>query len=92
MDCCSSSAPEALNCISCGCPPGPGGCYEGVELPAAGLGQAEVVCFIYPRSTIERRKFSREFRLEAVRLVCERDVAVGQAACDSDVHENMLGK
>jgi len=36
--------------------------------------------------------FSREFKLEAVRLVTERGVSVAQAAKDLDVHENVLGK
>lgn len=39
-----------------------------------------------------RRTFSREFKLEAVRLVTERGVAVTQAAKDLDVHENVLRK
>lgn len=39
-----------------------------------------------------RRKFSREFKLEAVKLVTERGVAVAQAAKDLDVHENVLRK
>jgi transposase len=39
-----------------------------------------------------RRSFSREFKLEAVRLVRERGVAVAQAARDLDLHENMLRK
>lgn len=39
---------------------------------------------------MERRKFSREFKLEAVRLVKDRGVAVAQAARDLDVHENVL--
>jgi transposase len=39
-----------------------------------------------------RRKFSREFKLEAVRLVRERGVSVAQAARDLDVHENVLRK
>lgn len=39
-----------------------------------------------------RRKFSREFKLEAVELVTERGVAVAQAAKDLDVHENVLRK
>lgn len=39
-----------------------------------------------------RRKFSREFELEAVRLVTERGVSVPQAAKDLDVHENVLRK
>ncbi|MBB5985673.1 transposase-like protein [Sphingobium sp. B1D3A] len=41
---------------------------------------------------MQRRKFSREFKLEAVRLVRERGVAVAQAARDLDVHENLLRK
>jgi transposase len=41
---------------------------------------------------MERRKFSREFKLEAVKLVSERGVAVAQAARDLDVHENVLRK
>ena len=36
-----------------------------------------------------RRSFSREFKLEAVRLVRERGVSVAQAARDLDVHENV---
>ena len=39
---------------------------------------------------MERRKFTREFKLEAVRLVRERGVSVAQAARDLDVHQNML--
>ena len=39
-----------------------------------------------------RRKFSREFKLEAVRLVKDRGVAVVQAARDLDLHENVLRK
>jgi transposase len=41
---------------------------------------------------MQGRKFSREFKLEAVRLVRERGVAVAQAARDLDVHENVLRK
>lgn len=37
-----------------------------------------------------RRSFSREFKLEAVRLVEDRGVTVAQAARDLDVHENVL--
>jgi transposase len=37
-----------------------------------------------------RRKFSREFKLEAVKMVQERGVAVSQAARDLDLNENML--
>lgn len=39
---------------------------------------------------MERRSFSREFKVEAVRLVRERGVSVAQAARDLDVHENLL--
>lgn len=41
---------------------------------------------------MQRRKFSREFKLEAVRLIKDRGVAVAQAARDRDVHENVLRK
>ena len=41
---------------------------------------------------VTRRQFSREFKLEAVRLVKERGVAVAQAARDLDIHENVLRK
>jgi transposase len=33
-----------------------------------------------------RRRFSREFKVEAVKLVCERGVTVSQAARDLDIH------
>ena len=39
-----------------------------------------------------RRSWSREFKLEAVRLVRERGVSVAQASRDLDLHENMLRK
>ena len=39
-----------------------------------------------------RRRFDRAFKLEAVKLVCERGVSVAQAARDLDVHENVLRK
>lgn len=37
-----------------------------------------------------RRKFSREFKIEAVRLVTDRGVAVAQAARDLDLAESVL--
>ena len=37
-----------------------------------------------------RRQFSREFKLEAVRLVKERGVSVVQASRDLDVGENIV--
>ncbi len=41
---------------------------------------------------MQRRKFGREFKVEAVRLIKERGVAVAQAARDLDVQENVLRK
>jgi transposase len=41
---------------------------------------------------MRRRKFSREFKVEAVKLVRERGVSAAQAARDLDVHENVLRK
>ena len=37
-----------------------------------------------------RRQFSREFKVEAVKLVTERGVGVGQAASDLDVGKTVL--
>lgn len=39
-----------------------------------------------------RRKFTREFKIEAVRLVRERGVSVAQASRDLGVHENVIRK
>jgi transposase len=39
-----------------------------------------------------RRVFSREFKLEAVRLVRQRGVSVAQASRDLGVHENVIRK
>ncbi len=39
-----------------------------------------------------RRVFSREYKLEAVKLVTERGVSVAQAARDLGLHENVLRK
>jgi transposase len=41
---------------------------------------------------LQRRKFSRGFKVEAVRLIKERGVSVAQAARDLDVQENVLRK
>jgi transposase len=41
---------------------------------------------------MQGRKFSREFKVEAVRLVRERDAGVAQASRDIDAHENVLRK
>ncbi len=39
---------------------------------------------------MERRKFTREFKLEAVRLVTERGVSVAQASRDLGLHGTVL--
>ena len=39
---------------------------------------------------MERRKFTREFKLEAVKLIRERGVTVAQAARDLGVHGTVL--
>jgi transposase len=41
---------------------------------------------------MRRRRFTREFKVEAVKLVRERGVSAAQAARDLDVHENVLRK
>jgi transposase len=41
---------------------------------------------------MQRRRFGREFKIEAVRLIRDRGVSVSQAARDLDVHENVLRK
>lgn len=41
---------------------------------------------------MQRRKFSREFKVEAVRLIKERGISVAQVGRDLDVHENVLRK
>jgi transposase len=40
----------------------------------------------------ERRQFTREFKLEAVKLVRERRVSVAQASRDLGVHANVIRK
>lgn len=39
---------------------------------------------------MERRKFTREFKLEAARLIKERDVGVAQALRHMKVHQTVL--
>jgi transposase len=52
----------------------------------------EIGCFMKPEVIMQRRKFSREFKVEAVKLVRERGVSVAQAGRDLGVHENVLRK
>jgi transposase len=39
---------------------------------------------------MQRRKFTREFKLEAVRLIRDRGVSVAQASVDLGVHQSQL--
>jgi transposase len=39
---------------------------------------------------MQRKKFSREFKLEAVNLVRERGVSIAQASRDLEINHNML--
>jgi transposase len=39
---------------------------------------------------MERRKFSREFKLEAINLIKQRGVSFAHASRDLDVHQNVL--
>ena len=39
---------------------------------------------------MERRKFTREFKLEAVRLIKQRGVSYAQASQDLSVHQSQL--
>lgn len=41
---------------------------------------------------MEKRKFSREFKIEAVRMVTDHGVSVAQASRDLDVHTTVLRK
>ena len=42
----------------------------------------EIGCFMKPQRVMQRRKFSRKFEIEAVKLVRERGVTVAQAGRD----------
>jgi transposase len=39
---------------------------------------------------MQRRKFSREFKLEAINLIKQRGMSFAQAGRDLDVHQNVL--
>ncbi len=41
---------------------------------------------------MQRRRFSREFKIEAVKVVRERGVSAAQAVRDLDVQDNVLRK
>jgi transposase len=52
----------------------------------------EIRCFMRPEVVMSRRRFSREFKIEAVKLIRERGVSVAQAGRDLGIHENVLRK
>ena len=39
---------------------------------------------------MKRRKFTREYKREAVTLITERGVSIGQASCELGVHGSVL--
>lgn len=41
---------------------------------------------------MERRKYSREFKIEAAKMISERGVSVAQASRDMGVHQTVLRK
>ena len=49
----------------------------------------EIRCLTQQESKMARRQYTREFKLEAVRLIKERGVSVTQAARDLDVGEGV---
>jgi transposase len=51
---------------------------------------ASVGACAQPGDSAERRKFTREFKLEAVRLIKERGVSYTQASEDLGVHQSQL--
>jgi transposase-like protein len=47
----------------------------------------EIGCFMKPEVAMQRRRFSREFKLEAVKLVRERGVSAAQAERHDRSHD-----
>jgi transposase len=56
------------------------------------LTDTEKRVFIELEVHMEKRKFSREFKIEAVKMVTERGVAIVQASRDLGVHATVLRK
>src|ERR1700732_2025967 len=52
--------------------------------------RASSLCGLQRRWVMERRKFTREFKLEAVRLIKDRGVSYVQASQDLNVHPSQL--
>src|SRR6202453_2438513 len=60
------------------------------DWPAPGSEDTELGVLIERRCVMERRKFTREFKLEAVRLIRDRGVSYAQASHDLSVHQSQL--
>ena len=58
--------------------------------PGPGSEDTELGVLMEPEVVMERRKFTREFKLEAARLITERGVSYVQAAEDLGVHQSQL--
>jgi transposase len=58
--------------------------------PAPGSEDTELGVLMEPRWIMERRRFTREFKLEAVRLIKDRAVSYTQAAEDLGMHQSQL--
>ncbi len=42
--------------------------------------------------TMQRKKYTREFKTEAVRLITEQDLTIAQVSRDLGINSNMLGR
>ena len=58
--------------------------------PVPGSEDTELGVFMGPGAVMERRRFTREFKLEAVRLIRDRGVSYAQASQDLNVHPTQL--
>ena len=56
---------------------------------AAGFEDTELGCFWNRRVGMERRKFSREFRLEAAKLVVERVLRLPVESTEHEARESL---
>ena len=63
-------------------------CRNAVLWPAPGSEDTELGVLM--ELEVGRRKFTREFKLEAVRLIRDRGVSYAQASQDLSVHESQL--
>src|SRR5712671_101608 len=61
-----------------------------VEMSCTRFQDTELGVFWNRRCVMERRQFTREFKLEAVRLIKQRGVSYAQASKDLGVHPTQL--